>query len=232
MRSGPTTGSPRVPPPDPVAGMTPTEMESVARELLLESVLRELAESGRKSLSLETVLGRSGVSAAEFAASYADLDACLDAAYDELTARIATAVRVGCRSGGGGPFPGPGDWPGAVRGGVEALLAELAADPPLTRTLVRAFPSLGNQAQARYQSFVEGFAPLLSVGREASGAAGELPDSVEMLAVGAAEAIVFEEVASGRTADLPRLLPSILFSVLVPFLGPVAAAAEMEKARH
>jgi AcrR family transcriptional regulator len=231
MRSVPTAGSPRVQPPDHRAGMTPTEMEPVTRELLLESVLRELAESGRKGLSLQTVLGQAGVSAAEFAASYADLDACLDAAYDELTARVATAVRVGCRSGGG-PFPGAGDWPTAVRGGVEALLAELAADPPLTRTLVRAFPSLGNQAQARYQSFVEGFAPLLSAGREASGTAEKLPDSVEMLAVGAAEAIVFEEVASGRTAELPRLLPSILFSVLVPFLGPAAAAAEMEKAQH
>lgn len=207
-------------------------MEPVARELLLESVLRELAESGRKSLSLQKALAQADVSAAEFAADYADLDACLDAAYDELTARIATAVRVGCRSGGGGPFPGAGDWPTAVRGGVEALLAELAADPPLTRTLVRAFPSLGNQAQARYQSFVEGFAPLLSAGREASGAAEELPASVEMLAVGAAEAIVFEEVASGRTTELPRLLPSILFSVLVPFLGPVGAAAEMEKAQR
>jgi hypothetical protein len=53
-----------------------------------------------------------------------------------------------------------------------------------------------------------------------------------MLAVGAAEAIVFEEIEAGRAAQLPALAPAILFSVLVPFLGPEAASAEMQKARQ
>ena len=119
-----------------------------------------------------------------------------------------------------------------MRAGLEALLAELADDPLRARTLIRTYPSLGNRAQARYQSFVNGFAPLLAAGREIAGVAGELPASVETLAVGAAEAIIFEEVASGRTTELPALLPSLLFSMLVPFLGPAAAAVEMEKAQH
>jgi AcrR family transcriptional regulator len=207
-------------------------MEPAAREQLLELMLRALGENGRKGISLAAVLSRAGVSGEEFAAEYPGLDACLDAAYDELTGRIFTAVGVGCRSGAGGPLPVAADWPTAVRGGLEALLAELAADPALARTLIRAYPSLGNRAQARHQGFVEGFAPLLAGGREFSGVADQLPASVEMLAVGAAEAIVFEEVASGRTTELPKLLPSILFSLLVPFLGPSAAAAEMEKAQH
>jgi hypothetical protein len=53
---------------------------------------------------------------------------------------------------------------------------------------------------------------------------------VEMLAVGAAEAIIFEEVEAGRAAQLPGLGPAILFSVLVPFLGPERASVEMERA--
>ena len=51
-----------------------------------------------------------------------------------------------------------------------------------------------------------------------------------MLAVGAAEAIVFEEIEAGRAAQLPALAPAILFSLLVPFLGPEAASAEMQRA--
>jgi len=58
----------------------------------------------------------------------------------------------------------------------------------------------------------------------------ELPREVEMFAVGAAEAIIFEEIEAGRAAQLPVLAPAILFSVLVPFVGPEAASAEMERA--
>jgi AcrR family transcriptional regulator len=222
----PTASSPT----DPVTGMPSTEMEPAVREQLLELMLDELGEKGRKGISLPDVLARADVSEADFAAEFDDLDACLDVAYDQLTARIERAVRLGC-AGAWPPGADPG-WPDRVRAGLEALLAELTDDPLRARTLIRAYPSLGNRAQVRYQSFVNRFGPLLTGGREFSGAADQLPASVEMLAVGAAEAIVFEEVASGRAEGLPKLLPSILFSVLVPFLGPAAAAAEMEKAQH
>ena len=57
-----------------------------------------------------------------------------------------------------------------------------------------------------------------------------LPGEVETLAVGAAEAIIFVEVEAGRGSRLPSLMPSILFSLLVPFLGPDRAADEMRRA--
>jgi AcrR family transcriptional regulator len=205
-------------------------MEPAVRERLLEKVLRELGEKGRAGISLPDLLAAEHLSGQEFAAEFGDLDACLDAAYDRLTARIDEEVRLGCARAGA-----PGDeprWPDRVRAGLETLLAELADDPLRARTLIRTYPSLGQRAQPRYQAFVEGFAPLLAPGREFSGAARELPTNVELLAVGAAEAILFEEVAAERTAELPALLPSLLFSVMVPFLGPAAATAEMEKARH
>jgi len=105
-----------------------------------------------------------------------------------------------------------------------------AGAPAVAALLTRAFPALGPAARARYQEFVESFAPLLAGGRELAGTGAELPREVEMLAVGAAEAIVFEEVEAGRAAQLPGLGPAILFSVLVPFLGPEAASAEMQRA--
>jgi AcrR family transcriptional regulator len=204
-------------------------MRPAVREQLLEVALGEFGEKGREGMSLDAVLAIVDISAEEFSAEFADLDACLDAAYDELTARVEEAVRLGCAAGPSGTGT---QWPERVRGGLTSLLTELADEPLRTRTLIRAYPALGNRAQARYQSFVDGFAPLLTPGRDFSGVADQLPASVEMLAVGAAEAIVFEEVASGRTEALPALLPSLLFSLLVPFLGPAAAAAEMEKAQH
>jgi AcrR family transcriptional regulator len=205
-------------------------MEPAVREHLLETMLDELGEKGRDGFPLRAVLGALGITDDEFATEFGDIDTCLDAAYEHLTARIEKAVRLGCA--GVWPLGGEPRWPDRVRAGLELLLAELAEDPLRAHTLIRSYPALGNHAQARYQAFVEGFAPLLTSGREFSGVADGLPDSIEMLAVGAAEAILFEEVASARTVELPALMPSILFSVLVPFLGPAAAAAEMEKAQR
>jgi AcrR family transcriptional regulator len=207
-------------------------MDPVARERLLEAVLTQLDDKGREAIDLPALLGAAEVAEDDFEAEYGDLDACLDAAYERLTIQLDAAVQVGCATGGDWRGTEPLEWPTRVLAGLEALLAELAAEPGLARALTRAYPSLGPARQARYQAFVESFAPQLRVRRELGGVVAELPREVESLAVGAAEAIVFEEIASGRTEALPGMAPSILFSVLVPFIGPVEASAEMEKAQE
>lgn len=195
-------------------------------------MLRELGEKGREGLLPEPVLSEAGVSAADFAEEYGDVEGCLDAAYERITAQLDAAVLVSC-STGGRPIPGgEPDWPTRVRAAVESILAELADRPAQAKALTSAYPSLGPSRQARYQAFVERFAAQLRVRREMAGVDGDLPDSVDALAIGAAEAIVFEEISAGRTEDLPGMGPAILFSILVPYLGSAAAAAEMEKAQQ
>jgi AcrR family transcriptional regulator len=207
-------------------------MEPAVREHLEEAMLRELGEKGREGLSPERALSEAGVSEAEFVAEYGSVDACLDAAYERLTIQLEAAVRVGCTTGGQVLALHETDWPTRVRGGLEAILTELADRPAAARALTRGYPSLGPSQQARYQNFVESFAARLQVRREMGGVDGELPAEVDSLAIGAAEAIVFEEIATGRTEELPGMVASILFSILVPFLGPAAAAAEMKKAQQ
>jgi AcrR family transcriptional regulator len=212
--------------------MPKTEMEPAVRERLEEAMLRELGERGREGLSVETALGEAGVSAEEFLAEYGDVDACVDGAYERLTIQLDAAMRVACATGGAVLALTEPGWTTRVRAGLEATLAELADRPAIAKALTRAYPSLGPSQQARYQAFVERFAGQLRVRREMGGVDGELPESVDSLAVGAAEAIIFEEIVSGRAEQLPAMGPSILFSVLVPFLGASGASEEMQKAQQ
>jgi hypothetical protein len=198
---------------------TSTQFE---RERLLGAMLEEMVESGPDGAEVEAALRRAGLDGEQWLAELLDKDSCLFAAYAQLTERLARKTAEGCSLGE--------DWPQRVRCGLEALLEELAGAPAVAQLLIRAFPAIGPAARARYQEFVESFAPLLGGGRELAAAGAELPREVEMLAVGAAEAIVFEEIEAGRAAQLSALTPAILFSVLVPFLGPEAASAEMRKA--
>jgi hypothetical protein len=203
-----------------------TQIEAAARGRLHEAILVELVEKGHDGIELPAVLWKVGVEERDFEATYESVEDCLFAAYDELTSNLDATVREACQAQGASA-----DWAERVGAGLGALLEELAERPLAARALLRAFPSIGPRAQARSQAFTESFGPMLAAGREASEVGTELPGEVEMLATGAAEAIVFEEVESGRAEDLPALLPSLLFSVIVPFVGPASAAVAMEKAR-
>jgi hypothetical protein len=50
------------------------------------------------------------------------------------------------------------------------------------------------------------------------------------MAVGGAQTIIFDEVVAGRAQELTAKLPDILFTVLAPYIGPEAAAAEVRRA--
>lgn len=207
-------------------------MDPAVRERLLEVVLARLGSEGRAAMSLEGVLAAAGVGEAEFRAEYPDLDACLADAYEWLTIQLDRAVEVGCATGGGRMVDRVAGWQARVRGGLGALLAELAADPGMARVLTSTYPSLGPAERMRYEAFVASFAARLRLCREVAAGDRGLPAEVDTLAVGAAEAIVVEEIRTGRAAGLVTMGPEILFSVLVPLIGAEAAVEEMERARH
>ena len=59
---------------------------------------------------------------------------------------------------------------------------------------------------------------------------GNLPDAQAVMATGAVSGLIFDELVAGRTAQLPSLLPDLLFAMLVPYIGPGAATEEMRRA--
>jgi hypothetical protein len=146
----------------------------------------------------------------------------LGGAYEGLAAGLVEKAAEQCERGG--------EWPPRIRGGLEALLDELAAQPEVARAVMRSLPATGPAGYRCYLRFLEAFVPFLAEGRDFAEAPEELPAEVEMLAIGAAETIVAGEIDAGRTAQLPTLLPAILFSVLMPFLGPEQATALMQDA--
>jgi AcrR family transcriptional regulator len=204
-------------------GTLSAEMGSAERERLFEAMLGELADDGYESVSVERALDRCGISHEEFATEFEDKDTCLFAAYEQLAGRLVSDVVDDCDR--------DAEWPERIRAGLKRLLEELAAEPKTARVLVGSFPAIRPAAYRRYMGFIEAFAPFFSEGRRFSEAAPELPGEIEMLAIGAAETLIVAEIEAGRAAQLPTMLPSILFSLLVPFLGPDAASAAMQSAK-
>lgn len=197
-------------------------MDTQRRDKLLRAMMGELVDMGYRDASVERARAVAEVSPAEFAEEFDDKDACLFAAYDRLTDQVVARASAECERGK--------PWPDRIRGGLDRLLRELAAQPAMAIALTRAFPGIRPSAYARYVDLLSRFVPFMTEGRQYAEVEEELPGEVELLAVGAAEAIIFGEVDAGRAERLPAMLPEILFSVLVPFMGPDRAADEMRTA--
>jgi hypothetical protein len=147
----------------------------------------------------------------------------LFSAYEQLEQEVHRLVGSGCAPGA--------TWSERVRDGLAALLCGIAARPALAVAATHHFPALGPEAYRRYDELLSSFVPMLREGREHADAETELPDEVELMAIGAGESLIFAEIDAGNAAALPAMLGEILFSVLVPFIGPERAVEEMELAR-
>lgn len=197
-------------------------MDLPTRELVMLAMLEELAVRGYEAASVTRTLAGVGVSEAAFEAEFGDMDGCLYAAYELRAGQILAKAAAECQ--------GVEPWPERIRVGLRTVLGELAARPRVAQAITRSFPGIRPSAYERYVDLLSRFEPYMTAGRDYSGCGEELPSEVELLAVGAAEAIIFGEIDAGRADELPGMLPEILFSVLVPFIGPERAADEMRSA--
>lgn len=183
-------------------------------------MVREVAEKGFESLTVADIVERAGVSRATFYELFEDESECLFAAYDRvIDALVAHATRA---------FNRPGSWPVKMRRALGALLEAFAAEPEVAWMATVEVQAAGPDAQRSYRGALERFLPLFIEGRRyAQG--NVLPADLERMAVGGVEGMIFNEVIAGRTEELPELLPDILFAVLVPYIGPQIAAAEVQR---
>jgi hypothetical protein len=123
-------------------------------------------------------------------------------------------------------------WPIKVRLAFEHLLGALAAEPGVAWTAMVEEPTGGSEARLRYRNSLSPIVALLAEGREYVPKGAELAPEVEQMAISAAETIIVGELIAGRAENLPKMLPEILYSLLVPYLGQRGAAAAIYRVRE
>ena len=199
----------------------PAIVAPTPRKRMLRAMARAVAARGYDHVSVADVVQAAGVSRSTFYEEFASKDECLLAAYDALLERLIDQVFAAYES--------ETRWPDQVRAGLAALLEALAEEPEVARMATVEIPAAGPEAHRRYRAAIERFVSFFLDGRQVSGRGPTLPRETELMAVGGAEAIIFDEVVAGRASQLTELLPDILFAVLVPYLGPDEAAVEMRR---
>ncbi len=203
-------------------------VERSQRERLLAAVVRLVAAKGYAETTVADVLEASAVGRETFYELFDDKRDCFLAAH--------TILMEDLLAHGTEAFEQPGPWPTRARRGLAAILEWFASDPDVARVLMVEVAATGPAAQDRFWTSFQRVTAILDAGLEESGpspdsSSGPGSPNVSSIAAGAVYARIYEEILTGRAAELPKLLPELVFHLLVPFLGEDRAREEERKAR-
>jgi AcrR family transcriptional regulator len=190
------------------------------RELILAAMIRVVGSKGYKGTSVADVIEEAGTSRTTFYKHFTDKHDCFLAAYDMLVEQVFAEVTANCN--------GSESWLQRVETGLTTIVRLFALDPELARTAVVEVAAAGAEARQRHWNAVARFTEYLEDGRELADGR-ELPENISLMSAGAVSGLIFDELLAGRATQLPAMLPDLLFAMLVPYIGPRAAAAEMRR---
>jgi len=184
-------------------------------------MVRVVGRQGYKATSVADVIAEADVSRTTFYKHFEDKHECFLAAYDLAVERILDEVIASC--------DGERPWLERVRVGLATIVDLFALDPELARTAVVEVAAAGADARRRHWDAISRFTEFLEDGEELADGR-ELPENLALMAAGAVSGLIFDELLTGRAERLPELLPDLLFTLLVPYIGPGAATEEMRRA--
>jgi AcrR family transcriptional regulator len=190
------------------------------RERLVAAVVRVTAAKGYEATTVADILDEAGVGRESFYELFDDKRDCMLAAHKVLIDHLEASVRAA--------YTEPGPWAERLTNALATALEWFARDPAAARFTLIELASVGPASRSRFQENFTRFIALLDEGLDEDAPSPEFARATS-LAVGAALARVYEEVVLGRTAELPGLLPDLIYELLVPFVGEEAARAEQRR---
>lgn len=178
------------------------------RDRILQAMADCCARSGYPETTVKDVLERAGVERESFTIHFSGKEDCALAALNKMVseslARLSMASSKSEEALERRKFEG------------QAFLELLASRPSFANL---AFIESRQCGSKRMHDAYESAARVLALMMERLGADGSGPSADSRAALGAAEAVIRRELATGRAARLPELLPDFVYAVLVPFVG-------------
>jgi AcrR family transcriptional regulator len=192
------------------------------RSRLLAAAVLIAGEDGYAGMTVSAVIRRAGVSRKTFYEFFQDREACFLAAFDGVLAEALKGVRDA--------YASTEAWPDRLRAVLDTSLDALAAHPREARLGFVEVLAAGPRALERRDAALREFMQFLEPGFDAAPAGTPVPQLMPEAIVGALYEIIYARVLHDRVAELPALLPELLFCALAPFVGPASAAEHAQSA--
>lgn len=194
-----------------------------ASERIEAAFVEVVCERGYSATTVGAVCQRAGVDAEVFERRFSDLEDCLCSYFDNGASELLTAsARVF--------FATEGSWRDCLRRVAFNLLRFLQEDPDRARVMMVEVLAAGDRARLVRDQGMQALTFFIDQGRT------ELDDP-ESMSVTTAEAIcgaifnqILFEVEKENFESLPGLLPKLMYSAVLPYLGPEVAREELGRA--
>ncbi|HEX2071874.1 MAG TPA: TetR/AcrR family transcriptional regulator [Thermoleophilaceae bacterium] len=189
------------------------------RERILAAVAQVASTRGYGAMSVQDVVREAGVSRRTFYEQFKNKDDAFLAAYDEASGRLMTAIRAA--------LDAEAAFEGKVSAGFRAFLELLAASPAFAKMCIVEVLAAGPEAIARRARTMEEFTRFFEDAAQET-LVRENPPSplIAETIVGGVYETVYRRIARGETDQLPRLLPDLVESALLPYVGEHKATAQ------
>jgi AcrR family transcriptional regulator len=188
------------------------------RARILAAVADVTSAASYAEMRVEDIIVTAGVSRRTFYDQFTNKDEAFLAAYETAADHLLGVVRDA--SALEGPFPR------RAGAGLAALLGVLAAEPALARMCVVEVLAAGRHAIDRRNRAMAALARMLDRNARAYAAAFHPPPLTAATILGGIYEVVYLRIVQGELRSLPALRSDLLYSMLVPYLGPDAAARE------
>jgi len=185
----------------------PDISEQTQRRRIIDAMVECCAEKTYAATTIADIVKRASISRTTFYKRFPNKRACFDGALDHCREVLRdTAAAAHERS----------DPPAvAVRKAAAATLGLMAARPALAQMVMGDAITVEPAIIERYRQLV-----IPAVEGLWDGAAEPKRSYADpRLAFGRAQVLIFSQIAAGRTAQLPDLLPEIVYIALLPFAG-------------
>ena len=189
---------------------------------IFDALIETVARRGYDRTTIERVVSVAEIPAPVFDEHFENKQDCFLQALDELIARLERKLLESLHE--------TASWPERIELGLRTLLTTLAEQPAGARVAMVECLSAGDASVARLHCALARFVPILEEGRaygveEGLTGGEQLPSQTSAAVVGGITSIVHRRVLEGHTAELPALLPDLLYFALIPYLGHERAIA-------
>src|SRR5215218_4732482 len=182
---------------------------------IVDAMIESCAEKTYAATTIADIVSRASISRTTFYKRFEGKRECFDAALDWCLGELREAA-----SSSHSPDDLP---PQAIRKAVAAMLELMAAQPALAQLVVGEAVAVDPTVAKRYRDFL-----IPAYERLWGDAATGQVHTDPRLSFGRAQVLVYNQILAGRTAELPQLLPDLVYIALLPFAGHEEA---LEQAR-
>jgi AcrR family transcriptional regulator len=188
---------------------------------MLAAAGQVVAEHGYGGMSVARVTTRAGVSRRTFYDLFDDREDCFLALFNEAVERArAVAVRA---------VVGERPWREQVRAGLAALLVFVGDDPVTGSLLIVDALNAGPKTLSRRASVLETLHAIIDQGRSQTKPGREPPPLTAEGTVGAVLSVIHARILEDDGPRLIDLLNPLMGTIVLPYLGPSAAAKELAR---